>query len=405
MHSEYHNRLRAWIADALQNNSTQSFSDLVCALPGVHPNDVARELHQLGFQGLSLGAPKTNVTRSKRQSEALPVPHPLDYDWRFTPDTRSQLLRNIADLTGPSCEEVVFLGAPTLFRAAQQSLANRCFLIDACEESVSILSGGAFGRVFLADILTDSLPTLSACVALADPPWYEEFAHAFLWASCNLVRLGGTVLLSSPPIGTRPGIDLEWSRILGFATKLGLELRSRSQCLQYESPPFERNSIRAAQHPHVDSQWRPGVLATFQKVQVCAVARPEVPSDRGHWLERSALAVRFRMRTRAYSRPRNPVLGSLTKGDILDSVSRRDPRRGAADVWTSGNRIFECADTEALAWIVEAVEKGHQPDTYVQAASKTKLTGDERTRITKAADQVRAIISFEMEEYGLSWEG
>ncbi len=32
---------------------------------------------------------------------------------------------------------------------------------------------------------------------------------------------------------------------------------------------------------------------------------------------------------------------SLVKGDILPTVSRRDPRRRQADVWTSGNRIFQ----------------------------------------------------------------
>ena len=41
-------------------------------------------------------------------------------------------------------------------------------------------------------------------------------------------------------------------------------------------------------------------------------------------------------------------LVSLIEDDILPTVSRRDPRRGLAQVWTSGNRIFRTDNPRLL---------------------------------------------------------
>ena len=234
---------------------------------------------------------------------------------------------------------------------------------------------------------------------MADPPWYEEFAQAFLWASSRIVRVGGTILLSAPPVGTRPGIEQEWGRTLAFANTLGLKFIRSDQCLRYESPPFERNALRAAGHPEVASAWRPGVLARFEKVHIVEATRPNVTSGRARWVERSAFGVRFRMRRKSSPAIRNPALIELVDGDVLASVSRRDPRREHADVWTSGNRIFGCVDTEALTRVVEALASGHRADTYVERLVGRKLTLIEQGLVLGAAAQVSCVISRELGEY------
>jgi len=144
---------------------------LVCALPGVHPNDVAEGLDQLRVKVLRKARREYECT-DKRPLWRLPVPHPLDYDWRFTGESRSLILEEINQIASAK-DRVVFLGAPTLFRAAQDTpLGPRCFLIDACPETVSALRESN-GRVFIADLLNDSVPFLSAGAVVADPPWYR----------------------------------------------------------------------------------------------------------------------------------------------------------------------------------------------------------------------------------------
>ena len=53
-------------------------------------------------------------------------------------------------------------------------------------------------------------------------------------------------------------------------------------------------------------------------------------------------------------RSRDPRLQSIVEGDVLDTVSQRDPRIKSVDVWTMGNRVFACENTEAFLKIASA---------------------------------------------------
>lgn len=404
MQGEYQERLRLWIADALEGAPRSSFSDLVRALPGVYPSDVSRELDRLGVSQ-ALREKKSGIVHSaKTRPRRLPVPHPLDYDWRFTEESSEFLLKEILNAAGHG-GKAVFLGAPTLFRAARATeLANRCVLLDRCPETVAALAGISAG-IFGVDVLQDELPALEAQIVVADPPWYEEFAKAFLWASSNFLSLGGIVFLSTPPLGTRPGVDLEWRRTTEFAKEIGLELQEVEQSLRYQSPPFEINALRAAGHSEIDCHWRPGLLARFTKTGNARISRPHASDDHATWMERSAFGVRMRLRNKAEIGTMNATLSELVSGDILDSVSRRDLRRRNADVWTSGNRIFGCEDTRTLAYIIEAIAGGLRADTYVEERAERKLDSTQRARVIQATEQIGAVISRELEEYVLAWEG
>ena len=387
----------------LDSKDDLCFDDLVFALPGVHPNDVALSLDQLSLNVLKKA--KRTESNIKLGSRRLPVPHPLDYDWRFTNDSCLLVLRKVNE-TLLSGGNVVFLAAPTLFRATQNTaLSARSFLVDACRETVSALGAGNVGHIFVADLLRDDIPLLRANVVVVDPPWYEEFSAAFLWASSRIVEPGGTVFLSTPPVGTRPGIEAEWSRTIDMASSFGLVLRSVEQCLRYDSPPFERNALKAAGHADVRSEWRCGTLARFERAGIAYSARPKGVSERPEWVEKSLRGVRFRMRRQVCPEIRNPVLVPVLTGDILPTVSRRDLRRRQVDVWTSGNRVYACSDTEALAWIVDALETRQRVDRYVESSLGRQLRPDEQESVIETMDQVSRIASSELEEYLLEWEG
>src|SRR5689334_13476375 len=49
------------------------------------------------------------------------------------------------------------------------------------------------------------------------------------------------------------------------------------------------------------------------------------------------------------------LLASIVDGDVLATVSRRDPRRGRIDVWTSLNRVYATSHPAAVQAICRAL--------------------------------------------------
>ncbi len=399
---EYNVQVREWITTAVGIRASVSLNELANTLPGVHPNDIAREFSALA--GLTLADEVAPLTRrADPHAIKLPVPPPLDFDWRFTSETINFVFHRMEEID-LTAHGLCFLGAPTLFRAAlERGISKPFYLVDASVTSALAMQG-APGRVFVTDLLNDRLPALRAGIVVADPPWYEEFIRAFLWAAAQLVELGGSVLLSFPPVGTRPHVEEEWKRTERFAEQLGLSLREKSLSLKYASPPFEQNALRAAHHQYVHPDWRPGVLVLFQKTGESREPRPATDIHHEKWEEESVLGVRWRFRRQQQAIECRPLLVEAVPGDTLDSVSRRDPRRASADVWTSGNRIFACLDTASLGLITKAVAAGTRPDTYLSDAFGRKLTQAERQDVLLAAKDVATITSRELREYLLNWE-
>src|SRR5207248_3620298 len=95
----------------------------------------------------------------------------------------------------------------------------------------------------------------------------------------------------------------------------------------------------------------------------------------------------------------SPVLRSLVPGDILPTVSRRDPRRKNATVWTSGNRIFGCDGTATLATIIDGMRAGEAPEITVGKQQGRALTTTERILVATAVEQVRDVVKWEGEEF------
>src|SRR5262249_1501341 len=150
-------------------------------------------------------------------------------------------------------------------------------------------------------------------------------------------RPGAHVLVSFPPVGTRPGIESERNELATIADGLGFRLVAFHEgSLRYDSPVFERNALRSAGMPELDSDWRCGDLLTYVCVGDSAAPRPEASRDEGIWEEVQIREVRIKIRQDKRHSLLDPALVSVIPGDVLPSVSRRDPRRTEIDVWTSG---------------------------------------------------------------------
>ena len=148
------------------------------------------------------------------------------------------------------------------------------------------------------------------------------------------------MLLAQPAPATRPGVLAERAAILSFAHQAGLDvITAHPAALAYSSPPFERAALHAAD--------------------------PDVT-------------------------PADPRLVPITgEDDILPTVSRRNPSRDQARVWTGSNRVFGCQAPALLASIASALATGSPVTSAITRHLGRAPTAGEEHTATEAARQLR----------------
>jgi hypothetical protein len=386
-----------WVRAAFVRG-VRSFSELVRSLPGVYPADAFLAVSRLRHE-LPTGWQLDGVASLRAAPDDWPVEHALDFDWRFTPETA----RLLADRCRSQANgAVAFLGAPSLAREAATrgwhtgiSLFDRNpHLIAAAQRSVPEITA------LCGDLLWgDPVRVGEAAAAVADPPWYPEHISAFLWAASRLTRIGGQILLSLPAEGTRPNILSERDAIFADAVSFGLRLACLEPgALAYWTPPFERNALTAAGIPAVPNDWRRGDLAKFVVTHKTLGPRPVPCGPREEWDEECIGIVRIKCKKSAEGDFQDPTLSPAVPGDILPSVSRRDPSRRVADVWTSGNRLYRCEGTGVFRIILSALSRGANVEGALAEAVGRKLTFDEANLVHRATRQAVALIWRENQE-------
>ncbi|WP_159587932.1 hypothetical protein [Chelativorans xinjiangense] len=391
---------------AIMDGAT-SFATLLRRLPGVYPTELLASLDRLADREVIEPAVAMSVRRQATANGAaviegrslLPLPHPLDYEWRFTPDASRSLLNRATDLT-PNGGDLLLFGTPGLavealtlpigrrlsFLAENNSVTDRVFALNqATGEPLSIAFCSA------------GLPRESADAVLLDPPWYLDFVRPMLAAAAHACRLGGGVLISLPPDGARPSAEADRQAAVAFAYRLGLEVIDYSPlAIGYETPFFERNALAAASI-YPPPQWRRGDLVVFRKSR--ATTRPSSASSsrRRDWTEVGIGRMRLFIREAGNVRSDEARLVSLVDGDILPTVSRRDPRRRSANVWTSGNRVFQTDNPQlileaAISCAGEAMGSSVQPSLWG--------TIRRRETLERVAAELRALAAIEEQEEG-----
>ena len=408
-HATYLDRVDQLVRSRAQTDSTPSWDELLRSLPGIDPFTVIESIRRQGLtdkidleqgRGLEHEAPTAGLCFDSYHAGALPTPHPLDYSWWFDAETIDNLASLLQLLSSPDAH-VVLLGIPTLFDAVTTRQDSRAFsLIDSDPLVVNRRTNGTSpNRAFLADLTTQAVDISSARVVVADPPWYESEVLGFLWVARKICEQDGLVLMSVPPEGTRPGIDAEWRKTVRWAKTLGLEVEDyRLGLLSYVSPLFERNAMIAGGVPLPVGSWRRGDLVIFRCAGACRRERPTVPS-RVVWQEHVFGNVRIRVRRNGGPVGWNaPTLKRIVPSDVLPSVSRRDPRRDLADVWTSGNRVFACGGTAVLRRILDSIAEEEMAVSKVEYSVGRSLTAVERDQVEQVEGELRRIIEMERAE-------
>jgi hypothetical protein len=300
------------------------------------------------------------------------------------------LTARIADLTRPG-GSVGLVGTPTLALPAARTL--RSHRVDYYGVDCSDVAQTGALRWLCESISLDLLRAVEVrrqyATIVMDPPWYGEYLCRFVYFAAQALEVGGHLLLAMPASGTRPGIDRENATALRWAKDLGLGLEFIDHGhVRYETPPFERNALRAAGILNIGAEWRRGDLWVLRKQRGRARRWPgDVYQSR--WLEFRFGAVRVRVDADTSAQRGDPSLVPLVDGDILPSVSRRDRRRSLVRVWTTGNRVYGCGAPWRLAACLSRWQAG---------ANEGEEDRDVHTRLKQ---QIGEIV--EREQAELAW--
>jgi hypothetical protein len=399
--AQFESAVDRWVSARLARPMT--WNSLIYSLPSVYPEVVLSSVKRLSlFDRISFQSNESSGSLSPSfamdlwSEEKLAIPHPLDSTWWFGDSALEKLLERIETFTVPG-DKVLLLGAPTLLHYARERSGNRSFLL-LDRESAGEQNG--IGSCVPADLLNEQPSLGKIDLVVVDPPWYSRETQAFLWTAIRNARRGTKILLSVPPVGTRPGVEHEWQELLAWARAAGLHLLAHETgMLPYVSPLFERNALRAAGVDSYPEQWRRGDLATFEWDGTSEESVALVPcASIKEWTEVLFGHVRLRLRTARYTEWENPLLKGIVPGDVLPSVSRRDGRLTSVAAWTSGNRVFECEGSNVLSIITRALAEGRCAVTSVESLMGLSLSAKQRTEIEQAVGLVADIVMVEEQE-------
>lgn len=170
-----------WVLQTVEGGVNR-FGPLVRALPGVYPAVVRDALRRL----MRKRSPPSGTAQKMladvtvkwphRQGGfirlALPVPHPLGFDWRYAAAANERLLDEYATLGRPPGRLAV-LGAPSIVLAAfWRNPRVDVIALDSDRAMVRAIRRACPGaHVFQRDVMRGRLPAFpDAAVVVADPP-------------------------------------------------------------------------------------------------------------------------------------------------------------------------------------------------------------------------------------------
>jgi len=388
-----------WLSSQLASGP-KSWTALLLALPSVYPQAVLDSLKRLDLLNhvsfpKSRSAAFTALPFALRLWDAgkIPTPHVLDSTWWFGDPALEVLLEQVERLSSPT-SSVLLLGAPTFWHYARANGSNLRFRLLDRQPSAEP------SEFTTTDLLLEQPKIGRMDLVVMDPPWYPSDMQVFLLAALRNVTSGAKILLSAPPIGTRPQVEEEWQQLLQWCSGIGLHLEDyKKGILPYVSPLFERNALRAGGVASYPEEWRRGDLATFAWDGASENLAIPVLAPKGvEWCEAISGKMRIRWRRAEDTGWKSPLLREIVPGDVLPSVSRRDPRLGSVAVWTSGNRVFGCEGTQILGTITQAVISESCAESEVQRLLTVPLDDGQTEEIERTVVEIRNLIAIEQQE-------
>lgn len=335
------------IADALPRSAT--IADLMPRLAGAGPTEVIQALNRalaepalrsLAASVLDMRPMQQNVTISAHD-RCLPLPHPLDSEWRFTDSSVSAIIDHLLDVTSAG-DTLLLVGTPSVAIGLACSNADRRFSFVGPGDAVT----DAVQDRFADDTRLVPFSPLAAKAALFDPPWYIEAFRAMAKTAVRGVMTGGHVFAAMPREATRPRMAESVSEMMAAAAAVGLRPDgSRSLEVAYDTPLFELSALEQLGLPNALGSWRRGDLVHLRKFSEVSIdGKRPMPRPAHVELTLEGCRVRLALGTGI----RGVGFGAVEDHEISRSISARSPTRKRANLWTSTNRAFSVDESDCI---------------------------------------------------------
>lgn len=313
-------------------DSSPTFESFVAALPGVLPDEALSALRRIGgpnAERLATDAATDRAGHLIDQCAMLPLPHPLDSEFRFDEATARMLASALVEATKAG-DEILLIGVPSVAIELSAMDVDRQVRFLGPDNSVTDAVRAAFNgeRLVLAQG-----PGRTAAAALLDAPWYADPMVELIEICAHGCRNRAPVNLTFPRLGTRPEIVADRAAYLAAAASAGLLPTGASDLVCYRTPLFELAALERQGIARLPS-WRSGEMLEF-------VATAEVASR--PWLRpRVTELTVFGTRLRLISGTKSGASGLelIDEHEVFRSVSSRASGRSRATLWTTTNRAF-----------------------------------------------------------------
>lgn len=248
---------------------------------GIHPIDLQKSIKRLyrsnkirksKYIRIMASASNTNIHGFEDMPDVLPVPHILDYDWRFSRQGLEYMANAVKKIIKKKNAVIVFLGAPTLFRYCY----NKSFLhaklvlvdINADKHSIGIDPNRALCINCNLNGSCTELLSIHADIVVMDPPWYLNYYQLFFDRAAIMSALDTQIMCIMPPKFTRAKTESETYSLLEMIKKdYGFVKKHYfTGVVTYHTPPYEQNVLKTNGIYCNPENWRIGDLLIVEKV-------------------------------------------------------------------------------------------------------------------------------------------
>lgn len=298
--------------------------------------------------------------------KALHLPHCLDYEWWFAPQTHEQLLMRLNTYTQtPNPKHMAFLGAPLFGAFCALVYPDReITILDKSSSTINVLKKylKAKNQHLIVYNAEDPLPKEQigrADFVFFDPPWYVEYYDLFAKRALQMTHGHISTIASILfPSLTRPQSLQERAVFLRkMTTSYHLNpIHLEADVANYVVPFFEEKALER-EHLHTGN-WRTGDMIIFLNDGRLLPKNKSYPLEKATWAEFVLGKVKIKVRRKETETGYVPpdILLENSANAVLSSVSRRSPVRKDIDLWTSTHIGLKIRGWQATACILEGME-------------------------------------------------
>jgi hypothetical protein len=294
---------------------------------------------------------------------SLPKPSLVYSQWWFSEPTYSKLVAFLLGLQRQNKDyHIAFLGSSTLGTVLSQCVSAPVAIIDVDDvllERIKTCVGGTAQRIQrdISDPLDASLKG-QFDVVVADPPWSSSTLRTFFVRSAQMLSVDGTLVISLPPVFTRPSAAADRTSFLDLARVLGLSLRTRLMSFtEYDVPAFECNAYK--EHGiGLKEPWRKGDIFVFRKQRKSA-GYEDIPVEASwKWDQYDYATVRLFLKSNGSTQEGPARIMSVPgKNNFLyDSTSSRTQLWEHACLVSTRNQIAEISGRKQLEAILQELQ-------------------------------------------------